>query len=78
MCHVSALCMGSLRPTYPFWYFLLFVSFFFTFLFFMLLLELYRCSSDILLSGRPRNGLAIAYDILLSMVEPRLVNVKNA
>ena len=44
------------------WYLivLLFLSFFFVFVF-MLLLELWRCSSDIFLFSRPRNGLATTY-----------------
>ena len=44
--------------------------------FFLLSLELCRCSSDLFLSSRPRTGLATTY-LLLGMVEARSVNVKK-
>ena len=45
-------------------------------MFFLLSLELCRCSSDLFLSSRPRTGL-LAPRILLGMVEARSVNVKK-
>ena len=51
------------------------LSFFFVCVFFLLSLELGRCSFDLFLSSRPRTGLATGE--LLDMVVARSVNVKK-
>ena len=55
---------------------------FFPFCFYALSLELWRCSSDIFLSSKPRtyriiDNRLLINSILLGMVETRSVNVKN-